>query len=81
MLTVCIPVVLTVTSNPNTGTVLNVTGPPDETFILEMTTNLVLPACWLPLSTNMFDGNGAGQFIDFSAANDAQRFYRALLEQ
>jgi hypothetical protein len=31
------------------------------------------------LSTNLLDDTGAGQLIDFSATNDPQRFYRAVL--
>jgi hypothetical protein len=78
-LTVYIPFALTVANDPGVGMVLNVTGPPNDSFIMEMTTNLGLPAGWLPLSTNLLDDTGAGQLIDFSATNDPQRFYRAVL--
>ena len=78
-LTVYIPFALSAANDPGVGMVLNVTGPPNDTFIMEMTTNLGLPAGWLPLSTNLLDDTGAGQFIDFSATNDPQRFYRAVL--
>jgi hypothetical protein len=75
------PLVLSVMENPGGGVVLNLTGPPEATGILEMTTNLAVFTEWQFLSTNVLDVNGTAQFIDFSATNDAQRFYRALLGQ
>ena len=81
-LTVYFPLTLTATNHhPGIGLVLNLTGPPEESFIVEMSTNILFPTAWLPLSTNWFDETGAGQFIDFSATNDPQRFYRTLLGQ
>jgi hypothetical protein len=75
------PLVLSVVPNPGGGMVLNLTGPPEATGILEMTTNLGMFNGWQCLDTNVLDINGAAQFIDFSSTNDAQRFYRALLGQ
>jgi hypothetical protein len=75
------PLVLSVVPNPGGGMVLNLTGPPEATGILEMTTNLGMFNGWQCLDTNVLDINGAAQFLDFSATNDAQRFYRALLGQ
>lgn len=73
------PLVLSVLQNPGGGVVLNLSGPPEATSILEMTTNLGMVNCWQILNTNVLDNGGAAQFIDYSAANDTQRFYRALL--
>ena len=47
------PLVLSVMANPGGGMVLNLTGPPEATGILEMTTNLGLFNGWQFLNTNV----------------------------
>jgi len=75
-LTVTVPVVLSMSNLPGSGFDLTATGPVGATCIFEMTTNLLLPAAWLPLFTNAFGPTGTAQFLDTSATNDLQRFYR-----
>jgi len=76
-LVVNVPVVLTVSGNPGTGFDFTVTGPAGGTCIVEMTTNLLSTDGWQAFFTNDFDLTGTAQFVDDSATNDAQRFYRA----
>lgn len=80
VLTINVPLQLTAAEYSDAGMVLNLTGPPDDTFIVQMTTDLTLPDGWQSLGTNTFDDNGSAQFID-SSATDPQRFYRILLDQ
>jgi hypothetical protein len=70
---------LTLAENPTGGFLLNVAGPSGETCILEMTTNLLVSDGWQALFTNGFDLSGAARFVDPSATNDPQRFYRVRL--
>jgi len=58
---------------------LNLGGAPGYTYILESTTNLVLPASWLPMETNTLGTNGVWQFTDPQAPILLQRFYRLEL--
>jgi hypothetical protein len=71
-----VPLVLSVAGNPDGSFVLTATGPAGGTCILQMNTNVV--DCWQALFTNDFSA-GTAQFVDTSATNDPQRFYRALL--
>ena len=77
-LTVTPGLMLTVTNNPGTGFALTATGPAGANCILEMTTDLSVVNGWQPLFTNGFD-TGVTQFLDDTATNDVQRFYRARI--
>ncbi|HZT22215.1 MAG TPA: protease pro-enzyme activation domain-containing protein [Verrucomicrobiae bacterium] len=61
------------------GITLSLGGAGGYTYVLEATTNLIPPAAWLPLATNILDTNGAWQFTDAEATNFPQRFYRLKL--
>jgi hypothetical protein len=58
---------------------LSLGGALGYTYILEMTTNLILPVSWQPVATNTLGTNGVWQFNDAQATNFAQRFYRLKL--
>ena len=57
---------------------LNLSGMSGLTYVLQATTNLVLPGSWLPLATNVPDPNGVWQFSD-ALTNNPYRFYRLKL--
>jgi hypothetical protein len=58
------------------GLALTFESDPDTRFQLETSTNLV---DWLPL-TNVTPASVGAQFVDPTAADFAQRFYRAISE-
>ncbi len=59
---------------------LSLSGAPGSTYVLEATTNLLMPDDWLPVTTNMPGTNGLWQFTDAAATNYPFRFYRVMLE-
>jgi subtilase family serine protease len=63
----------------NDSVVLSLGGAPDYTYILEATTNLILPGSWQPIATNTLGASGLWQFTDPQATNFTQRFYRLEL--
>jgi hypothetical protein len=63
------------------GLTLNLGGAPGNTYILEMTTNLVDSSGWLPVATNSLGTDGVWQFTDSQLTNSPQRFYRLELVQ
>ena len=65
-----------VAANHNGGFTLNLTGTPGASYVLEATTNLLSPAGWLPVATNMPGTNGLWQFTEPQAANFQKKFYR-----
>lgn len=54
---------------------LNLIGLPQQTFILQSTTNIVPPVQWFNLLTNVTDTNGIWRFSDTNV-NTPQKFYR-----
>lgn len=78
-LVVTVPVGLTGQVTPGTGFALTATGPVGGTCIVETTTNLLGSDGWQALFTNAFDVTGTALFLDGTATNDPQRFYRARL--
>ncbi len=78
-LVVTVPLVLSGQNDPGTGFALTATGPAGGTCILETTTNLLGLDGWQALFTNAFDVTGTALFLDGTATNDPQRFYRARL--
>lgn len=65
---------------PNGTFQLSVSGPPNHTYVIEATTNIA-DQVWTPISTNLTSASGAMQFIDSTASNTPQRFYRARMLQ
>jgi len=59
----------------NGNVILSLGGAPGYAYILETTTNLILPGSWQPVATNTFGTNGVWQFTDTQATNFTQRFY------
>jgi Pro-kumamolisin, activation domain/Domain of unknown function (DUF5011)/Immunoglobulin I-set domain/Cadherin-like domain len=79
VLTNLVPNITGVAGSPGSGVTLNLSGAPGSTYVLEATTNLVLPNGWVPLTTNMPGTNGLWQFTDADATNYPNRFYRLIL--
>jgi hypothetical protein len=52
-----------------------ITGPTNATIVIQACTNLVNPV-WIPVSTNVLDGNGTSSFSDSQSADYPSRFYR-----
>jgi hypothetical protein len=52
-----------------------ITGPTNAVIVIQACTNLANPV-WLPLSTNILDGNGTSSFSDSQWVNYSKRFYR-----
>jgi hypothetical protein len=65
----------------NGGMTLSLGGAPGYTYVLETTTNLILPGSWQFIATNSPGTNGVWQFTDTQATNFTQRFYRLKLAQ
>jgi len=63
----------------NGSVTLNLGGASGCTYILEMTTNIILPGSWQPVATNTPGTSGIWQFNDTQAANFSQCFYRLKL--
>jgi hypothetical protein len=57
---------------------LNFAGVPNDTYWLEMATNLTPPIDWEPIATNMAGPDGLWQFTDVQATNYSQKFYRPV---
>jgi hypothetical protein len=81
VLTNTIPTIIGVGNDSNGGVTLNLGGAPGDTYVLEATTNLLLPVGWQPLATNTLGTNGLWQFTDPEVINFPQRFYRLKLAQ
>lgn len=69
------PSITSLTANAGGPVILNVTGTPGFTYIVEWATNL-FPASWLPLATNTLGTNGLWQFTAPQVAF-RQGFYRS----
>lgn len=52
-----------------------ISGPTNATVVIQACTNLANPV-WIPVSTNVLDGNGTSSFSDSQSANSPSRFYR-----
>ncbi len=74
-----LPLITGIVVAGNGGVSLSLGGAFGYTYILEMTTNLVLPGGWQPVATNTLDQSGVWQFNDTQATNFIQRFYRLEL--
>ncbi len=59
---------------------LSLTGPPNHTYAVEVSTNLN-NAVWTPIATNQTGASGVLQYIDSSTTNSPHRFYRARMIQ
>ncbi len=75
------PNIVGVTCNPDGSIILDLTGAPGSSYILEARTNLISSVNWQPVATNILDASGAWQFTDAQATNFQQRFYRLKLAQ
>jgi hypothetical protein len=60
---------------------LNLTGEPGQTYVLEATTNLTSPVIWLPMATNTLGTNGLWQFTDPQSPYFTQRFFQLEFPQ
>lgn len=65
---------------PNGSFQLSLSGPPNHTYVIETATNVV-DRVWTPVSTNQTSAGGVLQFIDTTASNAPQRFFRARMIQ
>jgi len=59
---------------------LSLSGPANHTYVIETSTNLV-DQVWTPVSTNQTSAAGLLEFIDITATNSPQRFFRARMVQ
>jgi sugar lactone lactonase YvrE len=72
------PVISSIRRNANGSVTLSLLTAPNASSRVQATTNLALPAAWLPVYTNGNAGStGQWQFTDTNAANYRTRFYRA----
>ena len=69
----------TLTANLGAGSnfILNLTGLPNQSYVLQSATNLTPPVQWRSVLTNPADGNGVWQFTDTNIAGVPARYYRA----
>jgi hypothetical protein len=81
VLTNTIPTIIGVGSGLNGSVTLSLGGAPGDTYVLEVTTNLLSPDGWQPLATNTLGANGLWQFTDTEATNFPYRFFRLKLGQ
>ena len=81
VLTNTIPTIIGVGSGLNGSVTLSLGGAPGDTYVLEVTTNLLSPDGWQPLATNTLGTNGLWQFTDTEATNFPCRFFRLKIGQ
>jgi autotransporter-associated beta strand protein len=74
---VALPLIVTdVAMSPGGGISISGTGAVSQVYIMQAVSNLNPPVAWVPLASNVSDGNGAFQFTDNQVSNFLQRFYR-----
>lgn len=73
------PSITSVTTKPDGGFGLDLTGAPGYTYVLEATTNLDSSINWQPIATNTLSTNGVWHFTEPAAPNLPQQFYRLEL--
>jgi len=73
------PYITQMTRNADGSDTLSLAGMPTNTYVLQTTTNVSIPATWTPLATNTLSTNYSWQFTGSADTNCVQRFYR--LEQ
>ncbi len=76
---VVLPAISGVTVTPAGAVLLNATGAPGGTYILEQTLDLLSAANWQPVATNTLGPEGVWLFNDAQATNSPQQFYRLKL--
>jgi hypothetical protein len=81
VLTNTIPTIISVGSGLNGSVTLSLGGAPGDTYVLEVTTNLLSPDGWQPLATNTLGTNSLWQFTDTETTNFPCRFFRLKLGQ
>jgi Chitobiase/beta-hexosaminidase C-terminal domain/Immunoglobulin I-set domain len=75
-LTIVTPLVSNIVQNANGSMTLNFVGLPNASSRIWATTNLLVPADWLPIFTNSTTlPNGAWQYIDTNNTGIPRRFY------
>ncbi len=77
-LTVLLPAISNITSNPDGSLTLQFAGSPGNTYVLEATGTLS-PSNWQPVSTNTLDVTGTLNFSLTPDTNTTQSFYRLRL--
>ena len=75
------PGISSVTENSNGSILLNLSGTPGSSYVLQGATNLTSPVNWYPISTNTPGTNGLWLFTDLQATNFTLEFYRLMLVQ
>ena len=65
----------------NGSLTLNFAGIPNDTYWVEVATNLASPTIWTTISTNVAGSNGQWQFTDTQTTNFPRRFYRTEASQ
>jgi sugar lactone lactonase YvrE len=75
-LTVAAPLSLRINGGGGNVMMLQVTGAPGQTYVLESASSLVAPVAWQPVYTNAADASGAWSFTNAAPAAPQVLFYR-----
>jgi hypothetical protein len=65
-----------IVANPDGSVTLNCTGYAGCAYLVQVATDLIPPANWQTVSTNVADINGTWQFTDANTGSSPARFYR-----
>ena len=78
-LTVAAPLSLRINGGGGNVTMLQVTGAPGQTYVLESASSLVAPVVWQPVYTNVADASGARSFTNAVSTAQPALFYRLVV--
>ena len=74
-----LPVISSITRQSNGSMLLGASVSAGQTYVLLNAPRRGPGAAWAPVATNMADANGNVQFVDASASNYVQCFYRLVM--
>ena len=75
-LTVTVPLSLLINGGSGNSVILQATGAPGQTYVLESASSLVAPAVWQPVYTNVANASGAWSFTNAALSAQPSAFYR-----
>jgi len=78
-LTVAAPLSLRINGGGGNVMMLQVTGAPGQTYVLESASSLVAPVVWQPVYTNVADASGARSFTNAVSTAQPALFYRLVV--
>jgi hypothetical protein len=68
--------IISITTLPDGNKRIGFAGTPNQSYVVQYTTNLLPAVVWTTLATNMAGANGLFEHTDLGATNSSARFYR-----